>query len=327
MERSPSAPALSIPSPRFLPSHDRRSSRTRPLPRLSVATRVRQPSFPRTHSDLSQHPAHRRLRILPSVWSSGSKSSTRALASTRATLVAFSAPTSRRKRVSRKAAKGSAQFIHHLAQLVLIGDVLQTGLGLSLVRQIVSLSGGRLGVKSLAGEGTMMWVELPYGIGTAARESVNELDFSQGEKLAKVLSTPDSGGVDDQVEFDFLSTPPLLRKQSLRPLHSSPNAFGSRERGDLRRPLNSQSIPGPYAPSDIVLTLPPSSTASTGGSYFDARPITSRPSEATTPATLSRRPSLVRAPTMQALNFERGPVRNLADPCVHYSLPRPNGSF
>ena len=35
-----------------------------------------------------------------------------------------------------------------------------TGLGLALVRQIVKLSGGRLGVQSRVGQGSMFWVEL-----------------------------------------------------------------------------------------------------------------------------------------------------------------------
>lgn len=34
-----------------------------------------------------------------------------------------------------------------------------------MVRQIVKLSGGRLGVQSKAGEGSTFWVELPLGIG------------------------------------------------------------------------------------------------------------------------------------------------------------------
>ncbi|ORY88015.1 hypothetical protein BCR35DRAFT_29860 [Leucosporidium creatinivorum] len=45
-----------------------------------------------------------------------------------------------------------------------------TGLGLSLVRQIVLLSGGRLGVKSKFGEGSIFWVELPFQVGPQTAE-------------------------------------------------------------------------------------------------------------------------------------------------------------
>ncbi|KAG1907991.1 Tco5, signal transduction HAMP domain histidine kinase [Suillus fuscotomentosus] len=40
-----------------------------------------------------------------------------------------------------------------------------TGLGLALVRQIVRLSGGRLGLRSKVGYGSTFWVELPLGVG------------------------------------------------------------------------------------------------------------------------------------------------------------------
>ncbi|KAF8580300.1 hypothetical protein K439DRAFT_1637119 [Ramaria rubella] len=43
-----------------------------------------------------------------------------------------------------------------------------TGLGLALIRHIVKLSGGRLGVKSKLGCGSTFWVELPLGIGKKA---------------------------------------------------------------------------------------------------------------------------------------------------------------
>ncbi|KAF8509178.1 hypothetical protein BU17DRAFT_56291, partial [Hysterangium stoloniferum] len=43
-----------------------------------------------------------------------------------------------------------------------------TGLGLALIRHIVKLSGGRLGVKSKFGCGSTFWVELPLGVGKRA---------------------------------------------------------------------------------------------------------------------------------------------------------------
>lgn len=39
-----------------------------------------------------------------------------------------------------------------------------SGLGLALVRQIVKLSNGRLGVESQFGKGSMFWFELPYSL-------------------------------------------------------------------------------------------------------------------------------------------------------------------
>ncbi|KAH0583043.1 hypothetical protein H2248_010928 [Termitomyces sp. 'cryptogamus'] len=48
-----------------------------------------------------------------------------------------------------------------------------TGLGLALVRQIVKLSGGRLGVRSKVNEGSTFWVELPLGVGVKTLANYN----------------------------------------------------------------------------------------------------------------------------------------------------------
>ncbi|KAI0091492.1 hypothetical protein BDY19DRAFT_629129 [Irpex rosettiformis] len=53
-----------------------------------------------------------------------------------------------------------------------------TGLGLALVRQIVKLSGGRLGVQSKLGSGSTFWVELPLGVGAKAAASMNTPQFT-----------------------------------------------------------------------------------------------------------------------------------------------------
>ncbi|KAG5219359.1 Tco5 histidine kinase [Salix suchowensis] len=46
-----------------------------------------------------------------------------------------------------------------------------TGLGLALVRSIVKLSGGRLGLRSKVNEGSTFWVELPLGVGLKTFDS------------------------------------------------------------------------------------------------------------------------------------------------------------
>jgi len=54
-------------------------------------------------------------------------------------------------------------------------------LGLALVRLIVQLSGGRLGIRSKVGKGSTFWFDLPLGIGASAISPHDELDLSGTE--------------------------------------------------------------------------------------------------------------------------------------------------
>ncbi len=92
-----------------------------------------------------------------------------------------------------------------------------TGLGLALVRQIVRLSGGRLGVRSKTGEGSTFWVELPLGVGIKTVRSqhgnseTSDFDPMQPNRRLRKESTIDhksgvpivtSGGVRRSRGFD-----------------------------------------------------------------------------------------------------------------------------
>ena len=50
-----------------------------------------------------------------------------------------------------------------------------SGLGLALVRQIVKLSNGRLGVESEFGRGSMFWFELPYSLPPPTKPRLREM--------------------------------------------------------------------------------------------------------------------------------------------------------
>ncbi|OCF57149.1 two-component system sensor protein [Kwoniella mangroviensis CBS 10435] len=55
-----------------------------------------------------------------------------------------------------------------------------SGLGLALVRQIVKLSNGRLGVESEFGKGSMFWFELPYSLPPPPKGKTNTLSPPMG---------------------------------------------------------------------------------------------------------------------------------------------------
>lgn len=71
------------------------------------------------------------------------------------------------RRQGGKGSSDSATFtVHTTARVdtfIWVYVPLGTGLGLALVRQIVRLSGGRLGVTSRYGKGSCFWIEMPFG--------------------------------------------------------------------------------------------------------------------------------------------------------------------
>ncbi|GAA6025225.1 hypothetical protein JCM11491_004645 [Sporobolomyces phaffii] len=121
-----------------------------------------------------------------------------------------------------------------------------TGLGLSLVRQIVMLSGGRLGVQSKVGQGSTFWVELPFAIGPQTRDG-NE-DVEKNKRLSKVPSDVPSSSKDKDVtplsdssasDYRFVSS---LRDPTVDSVDESPD----------RTRTSSLSAPISPAPSSPV---------------------------------------------------------------------------
>ncbi|TFK71432.1 hypothetical protein BDN72DRAFT_837652 [Pluteus cervinus] len=98
-----------------------------------------------------------------------------------------------------------------------------TGLGLALVRQIVKLSGGRLGIQSKIGVGSTFWVELPLGVGgkIISTPSPSPPDL----RLHPTESAPQSTQLSNPPGLDSGLAPPLRIIPLKRPSKSS-NADG-----------------------------------------------------------------------------------------------------
>jgi osomolarity two-component system sensor histidine kinase SLN1 len=90
-----------------------------------------------------------------------------------------------------------------------------TGLGLALVRQIVRLSGGRLGVRSKTGEGSTFWVELPLGVGI------------------KIVRSQHANS--ETSDFDPMQPNRRLRKESTVNTMDHKNGVAIDASGDMRR--------------------------------------------------------------------------------------------
>ncbi|KIM34323.1 hypothetical protein M408DRAFT_5593 [Serendipita vermifera MAFF 305830] len=89
-----------------------------------------------------------------------------------------------------------------------------SGLGLSLVRRIVKLMGGRMGVESVPAAGTTFWVELPLRIAHGQISSPMEAMLVAPSILSLPIGsetvTPGSGKTTNPASPTILTTPPLV---------------------------------------------------------------------------------------------------------------------
>ncbi|KAJ7809043.1 hypothetical protein B0H14DRAFT_3481734 [Mycena olivaceomarginata] len=174
-----------------------------------------------------------------------------------------------------------------------------TGLGLALVRQIVKLSGGRLGVRSKAGEGSCFWIELPLGVGREAlvppdmesEHSSTDPDLTKVRTAARTSADIPVSGHSLTVAVDTVAAkasqikPPSERSTSA--IHNIMEQ-GSAGRVELGLPKSSESLDagsiGSYSRSPLSSPSPPpppigeeASTSTVGIGTPTRRAITQRP--------------------------------------------------
>ena len=123
-----------------------------------------------------------------------------------------------------------------------------TGLGLSLVRRMVKLMGGRMGVDSIPDQGTTFWVELSLGVvpeSEVAKEGLQEAEMyalNMPTPRPEPILTPRSG----QEEVTAPS-PPL----------SSPTIVGTPFGTGLNSPFNSSTLsPSPRLSLQLAPSIP-----------------------------------------------------------------------
>ena len=123
-----------------------------------------------------------------------------------------------------------------------------TGLGLSLVRQIVMLSGGRLGVKSKAGEGSTFWVEMPFAIGPQTKDPNDST--SPRKRPMKVSSDPSLSKDKDASPLSDSSASDYRFVSSLRDptVNNIEESFDRTRTSSLSIPSSSVS-PAPSSPA------------------------------------------------------------------------------
>ncbi|GAA96782.1 uncharacterized protein L969DRAFT_97129 [Mixia osmundae IAM 14324] len=154
-----------------------------------------------------------------------------------------------------------------------------TGLGLALVRHIVQLHGGRLGVSSRQGHGSCFWVELPYEVGASVLKSVDK-DALENYGYDKVYgNTPpvilEAGGglkiqgsaivgdkltpTTEQRNFDFTTLAVLTTDGSYSTTSSAPTeplVMPATSRTGAQAPVATSTALPPSDPAAVALSAP-----------------------------------------------------------------------